>query len=254
MSPFRIPTLFIKHFNLVRTRSRLAAPPATNAVDDLNKKKNNKFPILIYSHGFLGFRNINAFVCEELSSHGFVCAAVQHTFDSYVTVFPDGSIGRFRPNSAEDRKGNLWPLLNRQLEIRVNDIAFCLDVLTKIEEGSSIPFKILDQASTILGQKREKQDQQLSVALQQLRGRLDTQKIGIFGHSFGGATSILATHRFPERICACVVLDAWMWPLPYEVLGERFSSIPFYSSLFFLFIAFYLLLHLTSTFLGLRVF
>ena len=35
-------------------------------------------PVIVYSHGLAGMRTINAGVCCDLASHGYVVAAVEH--------------------------------------------------------------------------------------------------------------------------------------------------------------------------------
>ena len=48
---------------------------------------------------------------------------------------------------------------------------------------------------------------------------VDLARIGVFGHSFGGATSIMALDRDP-RLRAAVVLDGWMVPVPEAVIDS----------------------------------
>jgi platelet-activating factor acetylhydrolase len=54
--------------------------------------------------------------------------------------------------------------------------------------------------------------------------RVDLSRIGVFGHSFGGATGIMALDSDP-RIRAAVVLDGWMVPVP-EAIIDRGASKP----------------------------
>ena len=49
--------------------------------------------------------------------------------------------------------------------------------------------------------------------------RVDLSRIGVFGHSFGGATGIMALDSDP-RIRAAVVLDGWMVPVPESVIDR----------------------------------
>ena len=46
---------------------------------------------------------------------------------------------------------------------------------------------------------------------------ISTDRVGIFGHSFGGATSILAAAQDP-RFSAVIALDGWMVPVPPETI------------------------------------
>ena len=47
-------------------------------------------PVLVFSHGGGEGREIYATQLEDLASHGYVVAAITHTFDSVLAVFPDG--------------------------------------------------------------------------------------------------------------------------------------------------------------------
>ena len=46
---------------------------------------------------------------------------------------------------------------------------------------------------------------------------MDLENIGIFGHSYGGTTSIW-TSIIDDRIDACLTYDAWFLPIPDSIL------------------------------------
>ncbi|MGZ8410884.1 MAG: alpha/beta hydrolase [Hyphomicrobium sp.] len=48
------------------------------------------YPVLIFLEGTLGFRQMNTFQVEELASHGYVVAAIDHPYMAAAVVFPDG--------------------------------------------------------------------------------------------------------------------------------------------------------------------
>ncbi len=48
-------------------------------------------PVLLFSHGLGTYRSQSTFQVEELASHGYVIAAIQHPYDSTFTLLRDGT-------------------------------------------------------------------------------------------------------------------------------------------------------------------
>ena len=57
----------------------------------------NTMPTVIFSHGYRGFKGQNTILMEDLASHGYIAYAVQHTYESSPTVFPDGEVAGMDP-------------------------------------------------------------------------------------------------------------------------------------------------------------
>lgn len=154
----------------VQTHAFAAAPYARSA---------KQSSVLIFSPGGGMVREVYAAQFEDLASHGYVVAAIQHPYDAIVTLFPDGkqiaySEQRWPKPPSLEGEANL-----NQLEWTANDIRFVLDELTRANlAGSSAPFA----------------------------GYLDLAHIGAFGHSFGG---IAAAHacQLDRRFKACLNED-----------------------------------------------
>jgi len=170
------------HINLVKTNSYLnASPDLTNA----------PYPVLILSHGITGMRQIHSALIEELTSHGFVVASLDHPYDCNLTLFQDGTVADYRsditghPDSVQIRR--------KQLNTRVADVRFLLDTLTKINQA--IHFN----------------------------GLMDLNRVGVLGHSYGGATAIQVAFE-DKRFRSCLVLDSWMNPLSTNVLNSGISQ------------------------------
>ena len=52
---------------------------------------------------------------------------------------------------------------------------------------------------------------------EKLWNMIDLEKIGIFGHSFGGGTSLIKSYR-DDRVDASIALDGWIEPVPNEIV------------------------------------
>jgi predicted dienelactone hydrolase len=143
----------------------------TNAVTDAPLAKSKApFPVLVYQPGGGTQRFISTFETEELASHGYVVVAADHPGFSETAMFPDGVAFKPDQHVAPPQKGDFrddvkknWDWLNDEVfPTWTADASYTLD---KIEE--------LNKAT---GQIFYKQ--------------LDLSRMGMFGWSFGGATSV----------------------------------------------------------------
>ena len=153
----KIPAFLPSHLDMVSTNTRN---------DVICSKKLEKYPVLIFSHGITGSRHLHQILFEHLASKGYVVFAPDHSFDANLTIFPDGKIADYRseitghPDSVEIRE--------KQINTRALDIGFIIDQARKIESG------IIDS---------------------KLSGKLNLDKVALGGHSYGGATAILASRN-----------------------------------------------------------
>jgi predicted dienelactone hydrolase len=172
-----LPTFTTAHLDAFRSHSYLDAQVRTG---------DGPWPVIVFSHGLEGTRAQNTTLMESLASEGYVVAAVDHTFDSFLTIFPDGRQADFRSDVPSGLSDDAWlSLRGGHLETRVADASFVLDQLTALSRE--------DSAS-------------------RFAGKLDLEAVGIVGHSFGGATVVLAALSDP-RWRVAVALDGWFVPL-----------------------------------------
>jgi predicted dienelactone hydrolase len=173
--PRLIPSGLFSHLGLVTTNSiNNVAIAVTNA----------PYPVVLYSPAWDGFRTDNTFQAEELASHGFVVVGLEHPCSVPLAIYPNGRV--IRSNLSSDSTSSdqaLTKLLKtgeEQLVLRTQDIQFVLDQLPQL--NNSQPFK----------------------------GILNLEKIGIFGHSFGGAAAAQACSIDP-RLKAGMNMDGLLF-------------------------------------------
>jgi predicted dienelactone hydrolase len=103
---------------------------------------------------------------EDLVSHGYVVAAIEHTYTASAVVFPDGKVvpahqdtepAGFSPAQRWQRMMDSSGLLIRQ---GAEDVLFVMNKLTELDKSEPHGFP--------------------------LRGRLDLNRIAAVGHSAGG--------------------------------------------------------------------
>lgn len=89
------------------------------------------FPILLFSPGMDDPAGWNAAQAEDLASHGYIIAAINHTHEAFAVQFPDGHTER-TVISLDSPPNVLSDVL---LPVRVADTRFVLDQLTAIASG-----------------------------------------------------------------------------------------------------------------------
>jgi len=136
------------------------------------------YPVLIFSHSLNGTKNQNTFEIEQLVSHGYIVVGIDHTYRSTISVFPDGRVVPFVP-----QESNTIDYLDQINEEWVEDAKFVLDQVEKLAKNDP------DHRFT---------------------DRMDLERIGMFGHSFGGATTtqMLMTD---SRIKAAINMDGGLY-------------------------------------------
>lgn len=135
------------------------------------------FPVLIFSHGFTGSRLLYTAQIEDLVGQGWIVAAVDHTYDAIVVEFPDGTLVPEYSNDSTTFPGGTDGLL----EVRVADVAFVTSALADETTLAQIPGL---RPSSSYG-----------------TGRLQTDKVGVLGHSLGGATAAQAMYNYSTFAC-----------------------------------------------------
>jgi predicted esterase len=145
----------------------------TNIYNDAPiSKKQITYPVIMHSTGLGCPRDYMTFNIEELVNEGYVLFTIEHIYDSMLTVLPNGEI--LEPPKKEytqEEKENL-------IDIRKNDILFVLNQLEKLNNEDDV-----------------------------IKNKLDLQRIGIIGHSLGGA-AVFKASQWDSRIKATVLFDA----------------------------------------------
>jgi hypothetical protein len=162
----------------------------TNAVNGAPLARGERrYPVVLYNHGGAWTRFSATFTTEMLASNGYVVVSVDHTGFNKTKQFPDGytfvadtlttptPTKVFRTDALAS-----WDWLNQSVfPVWVADARFVLDQLEVVNRDPG-PFQ----------------------------GRLDLDRIGALGWSFGGATSIELTLVDP-RIKAAVDHDGQLF-------------------------------------------
>ncbi|MER6308213.1 alpha/beta hydrolase [Streptomyces sp. NPDC001657] len=176
-----------KAFAATRTHARTDARPAPGT-----------HPLVVLSPGFSLNRATLSLLSEELASHGYVVALLDHAYESFGTAFPGGrTLTCVACDTVENApEGAQKRLMAKVATGRAADIRFVLDVLTKQSRPGKQP-------------------------AWRYSAMIDTRRIGAAGHSIGGNGAAAAMAADP-RIRAGINMDGtFSAPVPRGGLDGR---------------------------------
>ncbi len=176
---------------------------------DVENAGENSFPLVIFSHGAFGYYQSNTSTYMELASHGYVVISLDHPYHSFFTEDTAGQLITVNPeflqevmyiNQEDVPEEEIFSLSQNWLKIRIGDMNFVLDSVKDTKASG--------KCSDSWFFKSDVEEEVLRVL-----AMTDTEKIGLMGHSMGGATSV-TVGRTRDDIDAVIDLDGTM-------LGEQ---------------------------------
>jgi hypothetical protein len=132
----------------------------TNAVSDAAPAGDEgSLPLVVLSPGFTNPRSTLTGLAEDLASHYYVVAGIDHTYESLATAFPDGRVTTCLAREAPRRGQGFW---EKVVTGRAADVSFVLGELTGAHPAWPGA------------------------------GLIDPSRMAMAGHSVGGAAAIAA--------------------------------------------------------------
>jgi len=146
------------------------------AVDATPAGPRRGLPLVVLSPGFTNSRSTLTALAEDLASHGYVVAGIDHTYESFATAFPDGRVTTGLAREARRGQG-FWEKVTAG---RAADVGFVLGELTGELTGAHPAWP----GATLI----------------------DPSRMAMAGHSAGGAAAISAMLA-DSRIRAGIDMD-----------------------------------------------
>ena len=162
------------------------------------------FPLVLFSHGAFGYYESNASSYLELASNGYVVVSIEHPYHSFFTKDTEGktvTVDRDFFSSCMNANGDMteekiYELSRSWMDLRVADMNFALDsLIAGADSGNLESFWFENDES------KESVTRMLS--------HIDTDKIGLMGHSMGGATAV-EVGKIRDDIDAVIDIDGTM--------------------------------------------
>jgi predicted dienelactone hydrolase len=181
-SYFSVPSFSLDHLIYSDTNSYLGA--------ELSEIR-REYPVIVYSHGWGGFRTIALTQAERLASEGFVVVAIDHTYLALSSTLADGTQAPIDPEALP-----LYGTVDQEVyeeraitmvDTFAADIVFVLDELAAVDAGDHPELAFLAD-------------------------RLDVKEVGIYGHSTGGGAAVEVC-SYDVRCVAYLGLDPWVEPV-----------------------------------------
>jgi dienelactone hydrolase len=173
----------------VETFTATGEPRIVNVKFWYPKDAQGTYPLVIFSHGTGGIKISNTSTFMDLASNGYVVCSIDHPYHSQFTIGSDGKLVRIDPaywqeyldvvNHKYTDEGTRLQITKKWLALRTADMNFMVD--------------------TILAQAKNPS----SAEVYRL---VDPTKIGLMGHSIGGAEAAQVT-RERSDISAVINLD-----------------------------------------------
>lgn len=154
-----------------------------------------RLPLLLFSHGYaIGTESQNTVQMEELASHGFVVASIDHPYETGAIVMPNGKVILANPpfavsmDSATVAKYAATLARVQQAKDTASMRESLGAVYAQMAPLSTAIVRWTDDTRFVLNQLSAMSAPQAG-ADTLFPGRLESSRVGVFGMSFGGATA-----------------------------------------------------------------
>ncbi len=179
--------------------------------DEPLSPKENKYPILIFSHGWGEHYSQNSILMEELASHGYIIFSIAHHYECKFSSFPDGRFIYIDMNNHRLQK-----IMQEMSNPKAMELIKNMYQASNDQERMQVFVEINKALPTGLIESPKYWAEDISFFIDQLqvmnkknkifKGKLNLDRIGVFGMSMGGIASneICLSDK---RVKACVNID-----------------------------------------------
>ena len=196
-------------------KEAVMALPTKSHIEATAKLGSAPYPVVVMSHGN-GLPVLNySSTAEYLAARGYIVVGVNHTSNARITLFADGTSAPLDLAATIDG-----------VQPAVTDTSSFADQKLNIEGSYRLDRELTDDLKFVVDQLSTLNN------TGKFKGLMDLNKIGVFGHSFGGSHSFRML-RDDARISAAADIDGTIFhedfasgvAKPYMVIsGKRFDA------------------------------
>lgn len=181
-----------------------------------------KFPLIIFNHGYKSYREANSFLCIDLASRGYIVISVGHPLEGICTEYDDSSFVFGDNKIIRDANKPFIPNL------------MAIKKLTKLKGTNEEMATAFDAYQEKYGQFMKKRLPEwakdiyavLSYAKNNLSNMIDFDRgIGLTGHSFGGASAYYLCMNDPQFTCGINIDGGLFGDYKGKVLKTPFMNV-----------------------------
>lgn len=198
--------------------------------------KPGELPVILFSHGLYGHCDLHACLGRQLAQQGYVVVVIEH----------EGRAASYCRTEKGEVRTYLYPpdMSEQQAASREGFLDFCRDfrrpILAHREREMATVVRCLNRqkARALCGDGNEFGEEKNDRAafrmaqghLDDLLSRVNTRRMIMAGHSFGGCSAIITVQsELPELKGAfngCLLFDPWTEPLPTSALEKGLGVLP----------------------------
>lgn len=226
---------------LTSLKDRPGNPPPDVAIENHSPREKRtdtkNLPVILFSHGLFGHCDIHCVISRQLAKQGYIVIILEHEGGNASYCFTENGVqipyNHPRALTVEEKEDystihNLirefrGPILSH----RVGEVKKAIQCL---RDGLVYPLhgrtgKPLDSTNSNVDSINAAE-----AHCRHLLSCMDLERMHIAGHSFGGATAILAmqsTQNLPGRpFKSCLLFDPWVEALPQASLDQGMADAP----------------------------
>jgi len=192
--PLRVPAPYVLRYPQMRESldrywlQPFPTMPTHAALEPPVLETEGRLPVVLFSHGMNSARTLYSALAEDLASHGYVVAAIDHPHWGPGVAFEDGA----RVGYDESMPG-MMTLGADRMDERVQE-----GIATMADDQAFVARML----PTMAGDRR--------VNVRRLARQMDLDHVAVAGHAMGGMAAVRATYTY-AFFSAAVTLDGYAW-------------------------------------------